>query len=94
MNFKAKIEKIESKGGWHYVLIPDEVRVELQKQAGKRGSIPVLVTVGKSSWPSTTMSMGNQRWFIAVKSEIRKTEKLKAGDGVEVKILPDLYRLQ
>ncbi|MCA9343382.1 DUF1905 domain-containing protein [Candidatus Saccharibacteria bacterium] len=89
----AKIEQVTTKGGWHYVLIPLEIHKKLQEQAKKNGNVPVLITIRKTSWPTTTMSMGNGQWFVAIKAEIRKTEMLNAGDSVEVTIIPDSSRL-
>jgi translation initiation factor IF-1 len=94
MVFTATIEKTPGKGGWHYVRIPDNVRVELRDMSGKSGNVPVLVTIGKSTWSSTTMSMGEQRWFVAVKADIRKTENVSEGDTVSVRIAPDIERIK
>jgi hypothetical protein len=94
MVFTATIEKTPGKGGWHYVCVPDNVRVELRDMSGKSGNVPVLVTIGKSTWSSTTMSMGEQRWFVAVKADIRKTENVSEGDTVSVRIAPDIERIK
>ncbi len=93
MNFKAEIEKVDTKGGWHYVLIPLGIHKKLQGQAKKNGNVPVLITIEKTSWPTTTMSMGKGRWFVAIKADVRKAETLIAGDNVEIAISPDLSRL-
>lgn len=93
ITFIAKIEKSEGAGGWHYVHIHDEVREHLRKYSGKNGNVAVLVTIGKTTWPSTTMSMGQQRWFVAVKSEVRKAEAVAEGDVVSITIAPDAKRL-
>ncbi len=94
MVFTAAVEKTPGKGGWHYVRIPDNVRSGLRSASGKNGNVPVLVTIGKSTWPSTTMSMGGQRWFVAVKADIRKTENILEGDTVSIRIVPNLERIK
>lgn len=94
MVFTATIEKTPGKGGWHYVHIPDNVRADLRDMSGKSGNVPVLVTIGKSTWSSTTMSMGEQRWFVAVKADIRKTENVSEGDMASIRIAPDLERIK
>lgn len=73
--------------------IPDDVRNELAKISGKNGNVPVIMTIGKTSWPSTSMSMGNQKWFVGVKTDVRTKESVKEGDTVSVKIAPDETRL-
>lgn len=81
-------------GGWHYVRVPDDVHATLRQDSGKNGNVPVHVTIGKSTWPSTTMSMGEQRWFVAVKAAVRKAEGIAEGDTVSVSISPDFDRLK
>ncbi len=93
ITFTAKIEKVPTVGGWHLVRLPDEVLKELRSATGKNGNVPVLVKIGKTGWPSTTMSMGAQQWFVAVKADVRKKESIAEGDTVSVKIAPDFDRL-
>ena len=93
IRFETRVEKTAGKGGWHYVRIPDDVRGTLREESGKNGNVPVIATVGKTSWPSTTMSMGQQRWFVAVKAEVRKREAIAEGDAVSVRIEPDFERI-
>ncbi len=94
LSFKTTLKRVPEKGGWHYLMPPDKVVVTLREQAGKKGNIPVLATIGTSTWPSTIMSMGNQQWFAAVKADVRKNEQLSEGDTVTVKITPDFGRLK
>lgn len=93
IEFKAKLEKIPEKGGWHFVRISDDACKELREIAGKNGNVPVVAKIGKTQWPSTLMSMGNQQWFIAVKLEVRKAESIKEGDELVMKLAPDIDRL-
>lgn len=92
MNFKAKIEKVESKGGWHYVLIPINIYQELKSQV-QRSTVPVVVRLGGSKWTTTIMSMGNQKWFVAIKAGIRRKENINKGDEVDINIGLDEARL-
>jgi hypothetical protein len=94
MVFTATVEKTPGKSGWHYVRISDDIRADLREISGKSGNVPVVVTIGKSTWPSTTMSMGEQRWFVAVKADIRKTEGVSEGDTISVRIAPDIERIK
>lgn len=92
MQFQATVEKIESKGGWHYVLIPINIYQELKSQV-QRSTVPVVVALGGSKWMTTIMSMGNQKWFIAIKANIRQKENINIGDVVEINISLDETRL-
>ena len=92
--YTTQIEKTPHAGGWHYIRLSDEVRSELRILSGKNGNVPVLMTIGKSTWPSTTMSMGEQQWFVAVKADVRTAENIAEGDTVSVTITPDFERLK
>lgn len=94
ITFSARVEKTPGTGGWHYVRVPDDIRATIRHDSGKNGNVPVQVTIGKSTWPSTTMSMGEQRWFVAVKAAVRKAEDITEGDTVSVTIAPDFDRLK
>lgn len=94
ITFTATIEKISGTGGWHYVRLSDKVRSDLKSMTGKNGNVPIHVTIGKTSWSSTTMSMGQQQWFVAVKAAVRKAEDLAEGSAVSVDITPDFDRLK
>jgi hypothetical protein len=90
----AVIHKVDNTGGWHYILIPGDTHISLREWAGKKGNIPVKVRLGKTTWSSTTMSMGEQRWFFAIKAEVRAAEKVGEGDQVTVQIEPDFARIK
>lgn len=91
--YETKLEKASTEGGWHYVRLTPDVREQLRAMSGKNGNVPVRLTIGKTTWLSTTMSMGEQQWFVAVRADIRKAESIAEGDSVTVKIAPDADRL-
>lgn len=93
ITFTATVEKVANVGGWHYVLIPNDALRELREIAGKNGNIPVLATIGNSTWPTTIMSMGDQRWFVAVKAAVRSAEGVDKGSQATVSLVPDFERL-
>lgn len=93
ISLTATVEKSGGKGGWHYVRLTKGVCDKLKQQSGKNGNIPVLVKVGKTTWPSTTMSMGQQRWFVAINSEVRKAESIFVGDAIVLGISADQKRI-
>lgn len=93
MQFSGKVEKVMGEGGWHVVVLPPEITQRLRDEAGKNGNVPVMVTIGKTTYPTTIMSMGQQRWFFAVKADVRKAENITDGDTVTISIEPDLKRM-
>lgn len=93
IQFTATIEKNSTKGGWHYMRLSPDVLKKLREIVGENGNVPVVVTIGKTSWLSTIMSMGEQRWFVAVGVGVRKIENIAEGDRVSVVIAPDFDRL-
>lgn len=94
ITFSNAVEKVTGEGGWHIVRLPDDVLALLKEMSGKKGNVPVVVTIGKTTYPTTIMSMGNQQWFFAVKSEVRKAESINEGDTVQVGIVPDFERIK
>lgn len=93
MKVAGVIEEAPGGGGWCFVRLPGDIREELETQSGKKGPVPVMVKIGKTSYSTTTMSMGEGQWFVAVKAAVRKAELLNEGDAVMMLIEPDLVRL-
>jgi hypothetical protein len=94
ITFSATIEKVPGEGGWHIIRLPDDMLLKLRAAAGKNGNVPILATLGKTTWPTTIMSMGEQRWFFAVSAPVRKAEGLSEGDNVTVLMTPDMVKLK
>lgn len=90
ITFTAKIEKDGDAGAWHYVLLPTDALKQLRDVTGKRGSVKVHVTIGKTTYATTMMSRGNQQWFLAVKAAVRNAENLAEGDTVTIIIKPEV----
>ncbi len=94
ISFTAKIEKVPTESGWHIIRLPADILQTLRSTAGKNGNTPILATIGKTTWQTTTMSMGEQQWFFAVNAQVRKTENLSEGDSVDIYITLDRARLK
>lgn len=69
---------------WRYVDIPYE-HIEGLKTGGW-GSIPVYVTVGKSTWKTSLFPMKKKTYFVPIKKLVCKKEGLTVGEKVAVKI--------
>jgi hypothetical protein len=82
-SFTARIDLFERDKGWHYVAVPRELSEPLQRFAD-RGLIAATATVGKSTWPTSLLPMGDGSHFIALPAKIRAKEKLTRGESIEI----------
>jgi hypothetical protein len=82
--FIAKIERFETQGGWHYVLVPEELSEPLVYLAIHFGFIAITAKVGNSSWPTSLLPKGDGTHFIALPAKVRLKEKLLHGTEIEI----------
>jgi hypothetical protein len=68
--FTAKVELFEREKGWHYVSVPTEISRPLERLAD-RGLVAVTATVGKTSWPTSLLPMGDGTHFVALPATVR-----------------------
>jgi hypothetical protein len=80
---KGKLEIFPQKGGWVYIRIPLSITKELLHLAD-RGLIPIRATVGKSSWDTSLLPMGDGTHFIAINARVRKKEGVEVGDSITI----------
>jgi hypothetical protein len=91
VNGKYLLEKFDGKGGWTYAAIP-EVASDRKTWFGWvkiRGFID-----GLEIQQQRLMPMGQGRWFLPVRAEIRKQIGKKAGDWVHLVLFRDDQALQ
>lgn len=50
------------------------------------GSIPVMVTIGKTSWKTSIFPDKDKAYLLPLKKEVRAKENLKEGDTAKVTI--------
>jgi hypothetical protein len=68
---------------WIYVRVPLEITEET-KYFADRGLVAITATVGKYSWNTSLMPMGDGTQFIPLPAKLRKSESIEVGDMVEV----------
>ena len=68
---------------WVYVRVPHQVTEETQYFAD-RGLVAITATVGKYSWNTSLMPMGDGTQFIPLPAKLRKSESIEVGDSVTV----------
>jgi hypothetical protein len=79
--FKARLEKVESKGGWTYLVWP-----ESKEFFGTGGAVKVEGKIDGKPFRSSFMAMGNGRQMLPVKLATRKLIGKDVGDEVEVRL--------
>lgn len=84
---EASVWLYPSMAGWHFVTIPKDVSEDIKQQFGdlKRGwgSLPVKVTVGKTTWETSIFPDKETNGFLLpVKADVRKKERILAYDNV------------
>ncbi len=82
-----KVEIFPQKGGWHYINVPESITKQLTRKAD-RGLIAINATVGKTSWDTSLLPMGDGTHFIALNAKVRASEKLKPGSEIEIRFRP------
>jgi hypothetical protein len=81
---RAKVWLYAGAGGWHFVTLPkkpaSEIRSLFGALRGGWGSLPVIATVGNTSWKTSIFpDKESGSYVLPLKAEIRKNEGLTAG---------------
>jgi Domain of unknown function (DUF1905) len=80
---------LESTGGNNVgIVVPEETVLAFGR--GKR--VPVIVTIDGGYSYKTTIGVMGGRYLVSFNAETRKQTGRKAGDEVEVELVPDLDR--
>ena len=88
---QAKVWLYPGMEGWHFVTLPKKQSDQIDEVFGslKRGwgSLPVNVTVGKTSWRTSIFFDKKARaYLLPLKADVRKKEKIAAGDSISFQI--------
>jgi len=82
----------QGKGTWHFITLPqdksEEIKFFSDNHFGKRrgwGSVRVSVNIGGTVWDTSIFPSGSlDAYILPIKAEVRKKQKIAAGDDVEV----------
>ena len=82
----------QGKGAWYFVTLPRDESEQIKFFAGHIsggfGSIPVIATIGKTSWKTSIFPYKKAGGYILpLKAEIRKKEKIVEGSEVVVSLM-------
>ena len=80
-----------AKAAWYFLTIPKKISASIKKDFGSKakgwGSIPVEVTIGKTSWKTSVFPDRKQNAYILpLKTAVRKKEGITKGDHLPVRI--------
>jgi len=75
---------------WYFVAMPDEESSELEAASAfvtyGWGVIPATVTIGDTQW-TTSLIPKDGAYLVPVKADVRRAEKLREGDVVQVALV-------
>jgi len=87
-HFTAKLWIYSGKGAWHFLTLPKDAAEGIRFfSGGAKGFMPVAVTavLGQTTWKTSVFPDSKSgSYLLAVKAEVRKREKLVAGDACTV----------
>ncbi len=92
---RSKVYRYPGMAGWHFIGVPKKQSEEIKKQFGARakgwGSLPVQVTLGKTSWKTSIFpDKKSGAYLLPLKADVRKKESIEDGDAitfaVEIKV--------
>jgi hypothetical protein len=88
---RAKIWLYQGVGGWHFVTLPAKTSAVIRAVHGSKvkpfGSIRVSVKIGRTEWKTSLFpDKKSGSYLFALKSEVRKRERIVAGDVVRAEV--------
>jgi len=89
--FRAKVWAQESTGAWHFVTLPASLSRRIRTlTTGLRkpfGSFRVSAKTGRTTWETSLFADTKRDAFVLpVKADVRRREKIRLGDTIEVSI--------
>ncbi|AWI60091.1 DUF1905 domain-containing protein [Sinorhizobium fredii] len=92
--FDAELWLYPGKGGWHFVTLPadiaGQIRFLTEPKTRGWGSEAVIVRIGKTEWTTSVFpDKASGSFLLPVKAEVRRKEKLAAGQSIRIKLSLD-----
>jgi hypothetical protein len=90
---RVKVWVYPGLAGWHFVSLPKKESEKIKKNFDHLkkgwGSLPVLVTVGKTSWKTSIFpDKKSGVYLLPLKAEVRKKERIIK--GIEIKLFLEI----
>jgi len=71
---------------WHFITVPKEASQKIKEKHGANargfGSLPVEVTIGKTTWRTSIFPSKNGVYILPLKANVRRSEGIFDGDNV------------
>jgi hypothetical protein len=77
------VEVFDLPSTWFYVRVPQNQTKKFSGRLGW-GLIPIEVSLGKTTWQTSLLPKGDKNFFIALKAEVRRKERVKLGDKISL----------
>lgn len=88
--FKAKVWLYDGSSPWHFATIEKNLAQEIKRSYiwPRRGfgSIPVKVTIGKTTWKTSIFPEKEGTFLLPLKKQVRIDENIKARDKVSISL--------
>lgn len=86
---KPKVWIYPGLAGWHFVSVPKKESAIIKKDFDKKkrgwGSLPVMVTVGKTIWKTSIFpDKKSGVYLLPLKAEVRKKERILKDEEVSI----------
>jgi hypothetical protein len=88
---KTKVWLYSGMAGWHFVTLPKKESDDIKELFGEMsrgwGSLPVMVTIGKTSWKTSIFpDKKSGAYVLPLKAEVRKKEGISAEKNLKLSI--------
>ena len=89
LTFSAELWMYHGKGAWHFMTLPEEDSEQIKFLSSQErrgwGSVPVTASIGQTTWKTSVLPDTKAgAYLLPVKAEVRKKEKIEAGNIVTV----------
>jgi len=86
----ARVWEWEGKGSWHFITIEKPQSQEIKKDwhwpTKGFGSIPVIVTLGTSTWKTSVFPGKGGSYLLPLKKAVRDKEGIKIGNQIKLEV--------
>ena len=88
---QAKVWRYAGKATWYFATLPKRQSIAIRTLFGGLargwGSLPVIATIGKTTWKSSIfLDRKAGTYLLPLKAEIREREKIRAGASFRLRI--------
>lgn len=79
---KGLVKMFNLEAAWFFIEIPKNKVPNVERRGW--GSVPVMATVGKTTWRTSIFPIKKDHYFIPLKKQVRKKEDIFEGDTITI----------